>query len=83
MRVAKRLLSVSAFLLCAAPAWAQPTITGITPGYGGAGPNSPATFTITGTGFDTKPKWTRFTDAAGRELFTTVATTRRPAPGCR
>ena len=57
------------FAFSAASAWAQPTISNITPGYGGAGPNSPTSYTITGTGFSMAPKGTRFIDATGRDLF--------------
>ena len=71
-RLARRCLPGLLILVCAASAAAQPTITNITPGYGGAGPNSPTTYTITGTGFTTTSKWTRFTDAAGTALFASV-----------
>jgi FG-GAP-like repeat/Fibronectin type III domain len=51
-RILKLLSPLPLMLLCAAaPALAQPTITNITPAYGGGGPNSPGSFTITGTGF--------------------------------
>jgi hypothetical protein len=51
-RLLKLLSPLPLMLLCAAaPALAQPTITNITPAYGGGGPNSPTAFTITGTGF--------------------------------
>jgi hypothetical protein len=71
-----RLLSIPALLLCASSAWAQ-TITGITPGYGGAGPHpeSPASFTITGTGFSTMAKVTRFVDVNRADVLSGVVCT--------
>src|SRR5262245_22383240 len=72
MKALVRVVLVTLCLSCAASASAQPTIANISPGYGGAGPNSPTTYTITGTGFVTTTKWTRFTDAAGADLFATV-----------
>jgi hypothetical protein len=72
-------------LLWAAPALAQPTITNITPGYGGAGPTAVG-LTITGTGFSMTPKATRFVDLNNSDILIGVScssTTSCTASGSR
>lgn len=77
MRRMLKFLALPATILfgAAAPALAQPTISSIflsgtsTPGYGGAGPNSPTTFDIVGTGFSTTPKQVRFVDANNNDVL--------------
>jgi hypothetical protein len=61
-----------ALMICGTAA-AQPTMTSISPNYGGVGSNSPGTWTITGSGFSTAPKATRFLDINGVDLFTSVS----------
>jgi hypothetical protein len=60
-------------LLCAGSAFAQPTMSGITTPYGGMGGNSPGMWTISGTGFSTTPKATRFVDVNNADLFAAVS----------
>ena len=92
MRLLVKLLTLPVFLLCAAPALAQPTITAIhptgspaVPGYGGAGPHSVG-LDITGTGFSITPKATRFVGVNNEDILQGVScssTTSCTASGAR
>src|SRR5260221_14693362 len=73
------------FVLMATPAIAQPTMTSVSPGYGGTGPNSAGTWTLTGTGFSTALKATRFVDNNNADVFigVTCGTTASCTAGLR
>ena len=70
-RVSKFVFVPALLLVFAAAAEAQPTISSITPNYGGVGPNA-APPTITGTGFSTVQKATRFVDVNNNDVLTGV-----------
>jgi hypothetical protein len=77
MKVLLRL--IAAVTLATAIAGAQaitnavPTITSFDVAYGGVGPNSQGTWTITGSAFATTTKSTRFVDSSGNDVFTGVS----------
>ena len=50
-----------------------PTLTSFNPTYGGVGGNAAGTWTITGTGFSTALKGTRFVDTLGNDVFQGVS----------
>ena len=91
-RVSKFVFVPVLLLVFAAAAEAQPTISSITltgggTAYGGVGPNAPGTgYTITGTGFSTVQKLTRFVDSVNNDVLIGVScssTTSCTASGVR